>query len=128
MIRRRPLLLFLLFAALLVAAFGVWIVLPHPGVTRANIARIEEGMTRHEVESLLGGKPAEHPAPQANCIGFPVPYPAKIIVGEYWWGGDVAVIVRFDNTGRVSMSQMLDIVYTKQTDTFLDRIRRWLGF
>lgn len=120
--------LFLLFAILLVAAFGVWIVLPHSGVTKANIARIQEGMTRHEVESLLGGTPAEHPAPQANCIGIPVPYPATIIVGEYWWGRDAAVIVKFDNAGRVSTSQMLDIVGISGTDTFLDRIRCWLGF
>lgn len=35
-----------------------------PGVTRANYERITDGMTRHEVEVILGGLPkSEHKGP-----------------------------------------------------------------
>ncbi len=66
MSRRRLLLLALPVTLVLVgiAAWAPWPESVHPGVTLENAARIKEGMTRAEVEAIMG-KPAAHPLRQA---------------------------------------------------------------
>jgi hypothetical protein len=52
---RRRLLLFGLLAALLVLGAGAWVVWPRMAITPENAAKIKQGMTLAEVESILGG-------------------------------------------------------------------------
>src|SRR5262249_60673684 len=53
--RRRRLLLFGLLAVMAALAVAVWLVWPRSAINRANYERIEQGMTRAEVEAILGG-------------------------------------------------------------------------
>lgn len=51
--------LFLSLAAVMVKLTVAWVVWPRSAITRENVARIQRGMTRIEVEAILGG-PARH--------------------------------------------------------------------
>jgi hypothetical protein len=101
---------------LLVAAGAGLAVLPllwcasslRPGLTRANYERIREGMTRQEVESLLGGPPGNYsriPDKEAGLWTIDPSRPdlnRQFFIGrEVWIGDELAVAVWFDDKGRV---------------------------
>ena len=67
---------------------------PAPGITAANVRRIRPGMTREEVEALLGGP--HHSASWENMRAvWPSPW------AGLWRGSDGCVTVVFDPPGRV---------------------------
>jgi hypothetical protein len=128
MTRRRVLLLGSV-AVVVALAVAVWMVWPRPGVTWANAAKIREGMTRSEVEAILGGTPEQHPPPKddPNITGFRPIGTFDVIVGEQWFGREVVVIVRFDDAGKVERAQTCELVGPVPDNTFLRRVRLWLG-
>jgi hypothetical protein len=83
---------------------------PRPGVTIANFDRIEEGMTRAEVEALLG-EPRVINGPAGHAIWID-------------WVSDEGRIIatRFDNDKLVEKS------FHDQADGLIDKLRRWMGF
>lgn len=92
MIKRRWLWLGLLVAAIAGVVLTVLALLPpRPGITKENFDRIEEGMTRPEVEAILGG-PAN-----VDLMWFPDEWENRAT-------GDLAII-RFDQESRVSSKQ-----------------------
>jgi hypothetical protein len=54
-VRRRLVLALILLACAVLAGASAWLFWPRTAITRANAEKIEEGMTRAEVEALLGG-------------------------------------------------------------------------
>jgi hypothetical protein len=122
--RTRRLLLFTM-PALALLAVGVLLLWPRTAITRENAAKIREGMTRAEVEAILGKTPV--PRPTDKKIWHRTPNGAEMFVGDYWWEGDMVVIVAFDDAGKVRETQTFEVPDSARRDTFLDRVRRWLG-
>ena len=91
------------------------LLLPSPGVSKANFDRIEKGMTSAQVEQILGGE-------------------AKTI--EPWFGGirdnpgAKVAVWKADDESKAGIVLMNSCVFDKEwrdsTETFLDKIRRWL--
>ena len=100
----------LLIAALplaIVVTFGVLAMLPpSPGVTKANFDRIQEGMTKAEVEEIFGGK------------GVPLWTSRELL-----WASDDGSEVEVD-FGVVGCVQTK--IWVSSNETILDKIRRWL--
>jgi hypothetical protein len=110
MTKKRLLLIASVPLAIVAVTLGVLAMLPpRPGVTKANFDRIEKGMTKAQVEEILGEK------------GFLV----KVKKGDapclYWNAGDGAEVwIRFsDDCVNGDMTWSAD-------ETFLDKIRSWL--
>jgi hypothetical protein len=122
--RTRRLLLFALTAGLPVALIAAWLVWPRTAITRENAAQIGEGMTRSEVEAILGRTPI--PRPTDRKIWHRTPNGAEMFVGDYWWEGDMVIIVAFDDAGKVRETQTFEVPDSRRRDTFLDKVRRWL--
>ncbi len=95
-----------------VATFALW---PSPHrVTRENCGRVREGMTRAEVEAVLG-PPGDYRTGPVNFDGglvfdggfvplkvTPITMPWESDVDDARWAGDSAYLaVRFDSAGRV---------------------------
>src|SRR4051812_12875345 len=53
--RSRRLLLFSVPAALVAGLLAAWLLWPRTAITRENAERVQVGMTRAEVEAILGG-------------------------------------------------------------------------
>jgi hypothetical protein len=89
-----------------VAAFALW---PRPNrVTRENCARIRQGMTRAEVDALLGPPGDYRTGPVDYDRGLvplkiaPITMPWETSDDDDRWAGDSAYLaVRFDPEGRV---------------------------
>ena len=100
MITRRRLLLFGMLAIATVFAVAVWMLWPRPGITRANAMRIEVGMTRADVEAVLGG-PARDESVGPTKIDGEVP---KSLEPDEFGGFDQDIEFR-DKEGRVVFSR-----------------------
>jgi hypothetical protein len=121
--RNRRLLMLALPAGLVVLAVAAGWFWPRAAITRESAAKIEVGMTRAEVETILGG-PAD-PRGEDSTL-WPddvIPAGSRLIVGPFWVGDDVLVVVAFDRTGRVQAVRVLG----RARVTLADRLRRWLG-
>jgi outer membrane protein assembly factor BamE (lipoprotein component of BamABCDE complex) len=81
---------------------------PHPGVTLANIERIEDGMTLAEVEKILGG-PAEYSFNQRRKI-----------LGWTNHNSQASVTLYFDGDDRVIEKR------SGPAETFLQKLYRLL--
>jgi hypothetical protein len=135
MTRRRVL---LLGSIVVVAALGVGVWLRWPrqtAITQENAARIEAGMSRAEVEAILGG-PARFEA-SSDCVivnkqGFfnGVPFDSagvsrpKVPDPTQWVSDCALILVVFDEDGTVKWSHAWS---SRPTETFVEKIRRWLG-
>jgi hypothetical protein len=139
--RTRRLLLFGLPTAVVVVLLAVWLLWPRSALTRENAAKIREGMTRAEVEALLGG-PARNESTGLTNPDIRTPDAAEhsrvetqmaermleVAAGGTVWGWTsdrVAVHVRFDEAGRVSVVEVFPL--RRAAEDPLDRLCRWLG-
>jgi hypothetical protein len=89
---------------------------PSPGVTKANCARIQPGMTLEEVERIFGGSPAERidhwlNGPPQSCA---------------WYGGSGDAIVDFRKDGRVRRADWSS--HKAEEPGLHERLRGWLGW
>jgi hypothetical protein len=110
MTRRRVL---LLGSVAVVAACAIVVtVWPRTAINRWNAARIEKGMTRAEVEAILGGPPRQEGEPYPIFMSGPRP--------ERWGTPQLLVCVWFDNDDRVHS------VHLFNDDGPLELVRRWL--
>lgn len=97
--------------ALAVVLAGALVVRPHPVVNRANFERVNEGMTRAEVEAILGRLPGDDaPAPDAAVCS--------------WMGDGTEILVAFDKNGRVEGCALVE----PRGAAFFYRLRAWLGW
>ena len=99
-----------------ILAACVWLALavlallpPRPGITPANIQRIEEGMTLAEVEEILGGPGVERwPRFDTHVVTWNHPH------DETW------VTVWLDQANRVTLSAPIP------PETFMQKLKRLL--
>jgi hypothetical protein len=91
-------------AALLVLLGAlVWVAVAPPlpcPVTEGAYDRIEEGMSRAQVEGLLGGPPGDYRT-KPGLVPLAIPGLADRGVPEVWWGDQGFVVVLFGGTDRV---------------------------
>jgi hypothetical protein len=91
-----------------------------PGVTWANYCIVRPGMTRAEVEDLLGGPPGGYSTEFVWLERDPSLPPAPYD-GDLWWGDDGGIIVQFDSSQKVVAHGWLKCTYgTKYS------FRRWV--
>ena len=106
MATKKRLLLIAAVPLAIVVVLGVLSVLPsRPGVTKANFERIEEGMTKAEVEGIFG---------REGKMG-------GVKLWMFW---------EADDGSEAGIAFIDDCVVSKRwhdsTETILDKIRRWL--
>jgi hypothetical protein len=131
------------FRALLVVLFAValslavvWLLWPRLGITPENAERIQNGMTRADVEKLLGGPARNESGLPDNFINdaFVNAEPDEIKRGRLnpgakpfddrrWASPGFVVLVAFDDSGRVIRHSHMSFDVDR---SFLDRLRRWL--
>jgi hypothetical protein len=128
---RRPLLISVLVLAILLLGVGIALVAlrarAHPRVNRANYERIAVGMSRAEVERILGLPNVELPslatesvvADEDAFIRRPRP-----TMPDYWAGGSHHISVHFDVNDRVAAKY-----YNREDDAPIwDRLVDALGW
>jgi SmpA / OmlA family len=97
--RTRRLLLLALPAAVVALIVAAWLLWPHTAITCENAAKIQVGMTRAEVEALLG-EPTRGETP-GRVVDFPRDFFAPP-GGTNRWRSDTAVsVVSPDATCRI---------------------------
>ena len=91
----------ILLAVLLVLLLGAAgielpVLFPRPSkATAANFSRITVGMTRVEVEDILGGPPGDYRNGPTGKALFPKL--GRLTPGyEFWWGDEGFIAIRFD--------------------------------
>jgi hypothetical protein len=111
-------------AVVLLALAGLlaWVACPRAGVTRANYERIREGMTRRQVEALLGG-PADDLAERGQDLPLLLGPDEDALIGDLWAGEEATIIVAFGSDGRVARKQL---VRALPEESLRDRLRRLL--
>jgi outer membrane protein assembly factor BamE (lipoprotein component of BamABCDE complex) len=100
---------------------GVWLLGRPSAITGANIAKIQDGMTRTQVEAILGG-----PARDDSRGGLVVYLDGDSVSHanpNEWIGEDQAVTVHFEND-HVS-GRRVGLV-ARSEEGVLARLRRWL--
>jgi hypothetical protein len=105
-------------------------------ITRENIEKIKTGMTEEEVEAIFAVPAGVHgkgvltgtyglvPWVSWNATGLEL---IKKQGGKEWVGEDCGVYVRFDEVGRVNDLIRGNYVINGGNESFLDKLRRWLG-
>lgn len=99
---------------------------PSHRIRPENIDRIRAGMTRQEVQELLGAPPGFR---ARGKVASPITYSGpgaswRDGVEEWWTGDEAAVLVFFDAQGR-ALHHMPLAVYP-DGNSLLERLRRWL--
>jgi hypothetical protein len=115
---------------------GVWVLLPTSVITRENAAKIREGMTLADVETILGGPardettgpviredPPEFAPPDSSGRRF------RITILDMrphleWHSDQVRIWVHVDTDGRVT--ECSHFPTRRAEEGLLDKLRRWL--
>src|SRR5262249_45690576 len=105
----------------------VWLTTPEDRVNKANFAKIRQGMSRDTVREILG--------PEGDYTGgraFVVLREGSVFeLAKYpgwpdiWLGREMEIQVWFDADGTVAQADCSDVFYLDET--FIERLRRWLG-
>ncbi len=123
--------------ALVAAAVALWLLWPRIAITPENGERIRLGMTRSEVEEILGGPPGDYAGPEAFAAAGRCgdPMDARAVIRRWsgepderwqqWLSDDALVLVHLDAHGRVSATHVYSV--SAYREPLLDRLRRWLG-
>jgi hypothetical protein len=119
--RRKPTILALCFAAV-VLVLTAWLLWRPSAVTKENIHRIQPGMTRAEVEAILGGPPQEEPGGGLMYLDGDSVSAGPLRGSANWIGDDWAVTVQFRD-GCVEYSRLAS---GRGEESWLHRFRRRL--
>jgi hypothetical protein len=133
-IRRRRLLLLGLPAALMVALLAAWLLWPRTAITRANAARVENGMTLVEVEAILGGPARDESSGELQPDGGWQEV-RRLMVMEMirsddpqyrlWKSNTLLIGVHLAADGRVYSTESVPVQRVHESP--FDRLRRWIG-
>ncbi len=103
----------------LALGFTDWALSLRPGVTEANTRRVREGMTRAEVEAILGGP---------GTLWIPPHRPTPPSTTYFWTGPRGEAVIRFSaSTGPGDFVKSVHFKRTEGTSR-LARLRAWLGW
>jgi hypothetical protein len=114
MMRKRLLLMLGCVAAMLLLGYvALWLTTPRHRFTYEDTKGLRPGLTEPDVEALLGAK--------ASCIRNPR--------AKEWYGEGVSVFVFFDKDGRIEHIGQgnFPALNGPVRDSFLDKLRSWLG-
>jgi hypothetical protein len=121
--RKRLLIAAGLSAVLAVSALVVvWFGSPRDRISEANYARIREGMTLHEVETVLGGPEGSYTsegndwAMEMALLKAPVGHTRRT-----WMGDDGGIRIEFDEQERVVTQE-----WCPRRESFFARVRGWM--
>jgi hypothetical protein len=121
--RKRIVLPSLLLIVLTIAGTAVWLwCWDPPGVTLARFNRIEEGMTQHDVELLIGRPPSDISPGGVNWGMLHNGLRGINHTNRLWCDDECAIRVDFDEEGRVANKRWVD-----GRGSVLERVRRWVG-
>jgi hypothetical protein len=113
-------------AVLLVAVLAiVWYLWPDDRISPASCERIHEGMTRLEVEAILGGPPGAYTA-DGQDWSMGMLHGGVRHIGtkrEVWVADDGGIRVDFDQQGRVDICQ-----WCPRRQSFWQRLRDRIGW
>jgi hypothetical protein len=134
--KRRRMWLGVVLAVLVLCAAAVWLLWPAgEPITVETYQGLLSGMTRGEVEALLGGpgKTRQDFVVWLNNRS-PVMGPGEDLLNEhrdqpgieYWYEDSGIVVVRFDAEDRVAGQQFLSVRESALRQRF-HRLRQWLG-
>jgi hypothetical protein len=121
---RRRGFLFLSLAAVVFGLAVAWLPWPHTAITRENAARLRKGMTRAEVEVILGGPERDETGGAVHWDPEDNPYGYEGLGRTSWASDEVIVWVSFDAAGRAD--ELLIVPCIPLENGPLDIIRRWL--
>jgi hypothetical protein len=122
---RRRWLLFAVVACGLLATGTYWLTCPRLSINEETCAKIRLGMTRAEVEALIGGPPGYYGYKPEIALD-PEQGPM-----QFWSGPDqFTIFVRFDDNRKVVSTGSLAPFGCgiAVEPSFLDRLRNWLGW
>jgi hypothetical protein len=115
-------------AALAIALLLVGVIFPllfpRPSkVTRAAYERIEKGMSREEVEAILGGPPGDYTT-RPTLPGLTT---ADSILDTGWWGDEGIILLDFNDSGAVTQKHFIEVMKLDQGPlaTWRWRFERW---
>ena len=102
------------------------------GITRANYEKIAEGMTREEVEEILGAPPGNyvngpgrgdlHWIEEPSGSLFPVD---RLATSSNWASIEGSIWVGFDRNGKV-VGKMFGEEFVQREANLLEKVREWL--
>ena len=134
---RRRLLLFGVPLALVAIGVSGWLLYPTTAITRENAAKIQDGMTRRQVEAILGGPPRDETTgpilPEDDSLdGWglfmlmmePKKHPTTARQPCYWFSDHVTVMVYFHNDGHMDFH--MELAMRRRPENPLELLRRWL--
>src|SRR5205085_646486 len=111
-------------ATTLAVPVGFWLFWPRTAITVENGARIQKGMTRTEVEAILGG-PARWEASSQTVLTKTTAHGRPREPRDYLWASDCALVFAvFDDDGLVGWT------WTRSArpaeESLHEKLRRWL--
>lgn len=133
--RKRLLLISGCAAAILLAGYmTLRLTAPRHRITGDTIHAIDKGMTEREVEAILGAPAGDYSAGKRGGLfinkhrvrdgDLTGPEMVKMWGGKYWVSDETSVWVRFNEAGKVEETWPGWVAYN---DSFLTKLRRWLG-
>lgn len=101
----------------------VWLALPKHRINAESITQIKAGMSKQEVETILGAAPGDYSQGMAGVWLCGRGWQAAEQLA--WLGDEAAVRVYFDAEGRVL--GVLQGGVMRSNESLRDKLRRWLG-
>ena len=94
-----------------------------PAVSRERFERLKKGMSREEVEAIIGVPPGTYETERRISIGT-----FGLHRGDHWQGDEGIITVTFDATGHAVYFSFInaDEYSTPDEVGLLDRLREWL--
>jgi hypothetical protein len=123
-----------LVALALACALLALAVAPADPIGPAGYPRIREGMSRDEVQAIMGRPPGLYYGGSRKSVPYAIPTRSWGVAergGEGfthagWWGDRQYVYVYFDRDGKVAGASPGDVVWEDSYPSFARRLRNWL--
>jgi hypothetical protein len=87
-----------------------WMLTPLPGLTNSNVHRVLPGISRQQVERILGVPPNAEFNQRRTAL---------------WDNGKAVIIVEYDDEGRTLSAKMIPWDKQSEQSGLFDHLRRW---
>jgi hypothetical protein len=124
--RRRMLISVSILAVLAIGVFALgWLLQPKPRIDQETLDKTKVGMTRSEVESIIGAPPGNYGVGEGTIEFWSGRRPLQHQEHKVWLGQKHAIRVWFDAEGKVYERDFV-VVY-REYDSSFDRILGFFG-